>query len=382
MLDNQQFFWHQKIHAHQWFFIAACIYALLIIPMTVFARAGFAPVILAVPAMHAYEMLFGYALALIAGYLLGPMPAWHLLLLLGLWLVARVSTLTVLAGDWGWLSLASNSGFAMLLAWRLLPRLWVAKKWRNRLLAPLLGMICAATIVTGLTGQISAFEWSRHLIDESVQLFALLMLFMGGRMLAPAAAGEFYRQGRELEARVQPHIEGWLIVAVLASVMLSPIIKPVAGMMLILAGILTGIRLLRWQLWHCLARPDLICLGLGYAWLALGFGLLGWVKLNGEAHTSTMVHAITIGALGTLSANVMVRVTLLHVKQYPSRIPLILTITFLMSLAAIARICADFSGQRETLLILAASAWSFSMLLVLFILVNSSRDQSASVPSR
>ncbi|MBK6618610.1 MAG: NnrS family protein [Nitrosomonas sp.] len=382
MRDNQQFFWRQKIHAHQWFFIAACIYALLIIPMTVFARGGFAPVILAVPAMHAYEMLFGYALALIAGYLLGPMPAWHLLLLLGMWLVARVSTLTVLTGDWGWLSLVGNGGFAMLLAWRLLPRLWVAKKWRNRLLAPLLGMICAATIVTGLTGQIAAFEWSRHLIDESVQLFALLMLFMGGRMLAPAVAGEFYRQGRELEARVQPHIEGWLIVTVLASVMLSPVIKPVAGMMLILAGMLTGIRLLRWQLWHCLARPDLICLGLGYAWLALGLGLLGWVKLNGGMHASTMVHAITIGALGTLSVNVMVRVTLLHVKQYPSRIPLILTITFLMSLAAIARICADFSGQRETLLVLAASAWSFSMLLVLFILVNSSRDQSVSMPLR
>ncbi|HNO74125.1 MAG TPA: NnrS family protein [Nitrosomonas mobilis] len=368
MRDDHPFCWQQKIHAHQWFFIAACVYALLIIPMTVFARAGFAPVILAVPAMHAYEMLFGYALALIAGYLLGPMPAWHLLLLLGLWLVARVSALT---GDWGWLSLASNSGFAMLLAWRLLPRLWVAKKWRNRLLAPLLGLICAAAIVTGLTGQISAFEWSRHLLDESVQLFALLMLFMGGRMLAPAAAGEFYRQGMELEARVQPHIEGWLIVMVLASVVLSPVIAPVAGMMLIVAGMLAGIRLLRWQLWHCLARPDLICLGLGYAWLALGLILLGWVKLSGEKeYFSAVVHAITIGALGTLSTNVIVRVTLLHVKQYPSHIRLILTITMLMSLAAIGRISADFFGYRDDWLILAACAWSAGFLLVLYILIS------------
>lgn len=368
MRDDHPFCWQQKIYAHQWFFIAACVYALLIIPMTVFARAGFAPVVLAVPAMHAYEMLFGYALALIAGYLLGPMPAWHLLLLLGLWLVARVSTLT---GDWGWLSLASNGGFAMLLAWRLLPRLWVAKKWRNRLLAPLLGLICAAVIVTGWTGQISAFEWSRYLLDESVQLFALLMLFMGGRMLAPAAAGEFYRQGMELEARVQPHIEGWLIVMVLASVVLSPVIAPVAGVMLIVAGILAGIRLLRWQLWHCLARPDLICLGLGYAWLALGLILLGWVKLSGEEeYFSAVVHAITIGALGTLSANVIVRVTLLHVKQYPSHIRLILTITMLTSLAAIGRISADFFGYREGWLILAACAWSAGFLLVLYVLIS------------
>lgn len=360
--------WQKKIPAHQWFFIAACVYALLIIPLTLLARAGIGVVTLGIPGMHAYEMLFGYALALIAGYLLGPMPLWHLLLLLGLWIVARVSMLAMLPGDWAWLSLASNSAFALMLAWRLLPRLWVAKKWRNRLLAPLLGLICAAAAVTGLASQLSAYDWHRPLLDASVQLFALLMLFMGGRMLAPAVAGEFYRQGKELEARVQPRIEGGLIITVVAAVLLSPMSAPLAGILLITAGVLAGIRLLRWQLWHCAARPDLICLGLGYAWLALGLMLLGWMKLNAmEAYFSAVVHAITVGALGTLSANVMVRVTLLHVKQYPSRIPLILAITFLMSLAAIARISADFLDYRESLLILAASAWSLSFLMVLYI---------------
>lgn len=362
--------WQQKFHAHQWFFMAASVYALLIIPMTIAARVGFAPAILAIPVVHAYEMLFGYALALVAGYLLGPVPVWYLLPLLGLWLVARVSALVMLTGHWEWLGLASNGGFAVLLAWRLLPRLWVAKKWRNRLLAPLLGLICALTIVAGWVGKIQISEWGHFLLEASVQSFALLMLFMGGRMLAPAIAGEFYRQGKELEARVQPHIEGWLIVMILASVLLSPVIAPVAGWMLIAAGILASVRLLRWRLWHCLARPDLICLGLGYAWLAFGIGWLGWAKLNEAAYTGTVVHAITIGALGTLSANVMIRVSLLFTKQYPSRILLILIITFLMSLAAVARIGADFSGYREGWLILAAFAWSVSFMLVLYILIS------------
>lgn len=362
--------WQQKFHAHQWFFMAASVYALLIIPMTIAARVGFAPAILAIPVVHAYEMLFGYALALVAGYLLGPVPVWYLLPLLGLWLVARVSALVMLTGHWEWLGLASNGGFAVLLAWRLLPRLWVAKKWRNRLLAPLLGLICTVTIVAGWVGKIQISEWSHFLLEASVQLFALLMLFMGGRMLAPAIAGEFYRQGKELEARVQPHIEGWLIVMILASALLSPVIAPVAGWMLIAAGILASVRLLRWRLWHCLARPDLICLGLGYAWLAFGIGWLGWAKLNEAAYTGTVVHAITIGALGTLSANVMIRVSLLFTKQYPSRILLILIITFLMSLAAVARIGADFSGYREGWLILAAFAWSVSFMLVLYILIS------------
>jgi uncharacterized protein involved in response to NO len=196
------------------------------------------------------------------------------------------------------------------------------------------------------------------------------MLFMGGRMLAPAVAGEFYRQGMELEARVQPRIEAGLIVTVTAAFVLAPIAASASGILLIMSGALAGIRLIRWQLWHCLARPDLICLGVGYGWLALGLVLLGWVKLNGGDHFSTAVHALTVGALGTLSANVIVRVTLLHVKQYPSRIPQIVAMTGIMTVAAITRIGADFSTHREMLLAAAAVAWSASFLSVLFVLLD------------
>ena len=52
-------------------------------------------------------------------------------------------------------------------------------------------------------------------------------------------------------------------------------------------------------------------------------------------------------ALGTLATNVIVRVTLLHVKQYPSRIPQIVIMTGFMSIAAITRMAAGFSDHRE-----------------------------------
>lgn len=356
-----------KTHAHQWFFPAACVYAILILPLTMLARHGYGPAALAAPTGHAFEMLFGFALALIAGYLLGPMPARQLALFLIFWLLAR---LMALIDPTNWLTVASNTVFVALLAWHLLPRLWVAKKWRNRMLVPLLGMICVITVAIALAGQFDYRGLHRYLLDESVQLFALLMLFMGGRMLAPAVAGEFYRQGMELEARVQPHIEAGLIVTVSAAFMLAPMTPSISGVLLIMSGTLASIRLIRWQLWRCLARPDLICLGLGYGWLALGLVLLGWVKLTGSGYFSTAVHAITVGALGTLAANVMVRVTLLHVKQYPSRIPQIVAMTGIMTIAAITRMSADFSMYREIFLALAAAAWSTSFLLVLFILLN------------
>lgn len=356
-----------KAYAHPWFFTLACVYAILIVPLTMLARHGYGPAALAAPSGHAFEMLFGFALALIAGYLLGPLPMRRLALLLFFWLLARVMGLIEPAN---WLTLASNTVFVTLLAWHLLPRLWVAKKWRNRTLVPLLGLICAMTIAIVLVGQLDNHGLQRYLLIESVQLFALLMLFMAGRMLAPAVAGEFYRQGRELEARVQPRIEAGLIVTVAAAFILAPIAISISGALLIISGMLAGVRLIRWQLWHCLARPDLICLGLGYGWLALGLVLLGWAKLMGGDYSGTAVHAITVGALGTLAANVIVRVSLLHAKQYPSRIPQIIVMTGIMSIAAITRIGADFSVQREMLLAAAALAWSTSFLFALFILLS------------
>jgi uncharacterized protein involved in response to NO len=281
-----------------------------------------------------------------------------------------------------WPTLITNAVFVTLFAWHLLPRLWVAKKWRNRTLVPLLGLICTITIATILMNQLDYRGLHRYLLDESVQLFSLLMLFMGGRMLAPAVAGEFYRQGMELEARVQPHIEAGLIVTVTTAFVLAPIAASVSGVLLIMSGVLAAIRLIRWQLWHCLARPDLICLGVGYCWLALGLMLLGGVKLSGGDYFSTAVHAITVGALGTLASNVMVRVTLLHVKQYPSRILQIMIITVIMTIAALMRIGADFSAHREILLAIAAGAWSFSFLIVLFVLLDCLANTSQPISVR
>lgn len=356
-----------KAYAHQWFFTAACLHAILVIPLTISARYGYGPTILLMPTGHAFEMLFGLAPALIAGYLLGPMPARRLIWFVGFWLLARIADLIA---PFSWPMLLCNALFVLLLAQRLLPRLWAAKKWRNRSLVPLIGLICALTVIIILAGQFDAHLLHRYLIDESVQLFALLMLFIGGRMLAPAAAGEFYRQGKELTARVQPRLEGSLILIITAAYLLAPIAASLSGLLLISSGLIAGIRLSRWQLWHCRARPDLLCLGLGYGWLALGLILLGWSKWEGGLYFSTAAHAITVGALGTLATNVIVRVTLLHIKQYPSRITLIVTMTSYMTLAAITRMAADFSGNRELLLAIAALAWSLAFLFALYIVLK------------
>ena len=163
---------------------------------------------LASPAGHAHEMLFGFALAVVAGNQLGPSGIARLAGLLGFWALARA---TFVLAPQSIAAAAANATFAVLLAAQIAPRLLgAAKKWRNQALPLVLIGICAAAAAFHVAPEAS--------LELAVLLFALLMLFMGGRIIAPAVAGQFYRQGAKLDARVQPRVEAGLIVAMAIAV--------------------------------------------------------------------------------------------------------------------------------------------------------------------
>jgi len=101
--------------ANAWFFPVAALYAAFILPISVFALLGLihAPPGLSTPSGHAHEMLFGFALAVVAGYLLGPQPLRLILSLLGCWALARLS---FVLWPGSWLALASAATFAGAVA--------------------------------------------------------------------------------------------------------------------------------------------------------------------------------------------------------------------------------------------------------------------------
>lgn len=72
----------RKIHAYRVFFPAASAYAAVAVPLSVLAMTGDGISTGLVGSGHAHEMLFGFALALIAGYTLGPIKPLKLFLLL------------------------------------------------------------------------------------------------------------------------------------------------------------------------------------------------------------------------------------------------------------------------------------------------------------
>lgn len=356
-----------KPQAFWLFFPAASLLAAIAVPLSVWAvwsGTGWPAGLLG--AGHGHELIFGFALALVAGYTLGPQPKTLLYPLFGLWLAARLSWIFL---PHSLLAQLLGPAFALLLAWHVVPRFNAAKKWRNRMIAPLILLLCLLTLAFWFSTALNipyAF-WlpgPYKLMHAAITGLLLLMTFMGGRLIAPAVAGTLEKKGIALEARVQPRIEGMLIIALGGAIFLMafPVADWITGSLLLAASGLITLRTLRWKLWLCPERPDLLVLAAGYLWLAVGALATGLALLRGTA-VAPALHLITIGALGTLATSVMLRLAWQRSHRKSPAAVEVFPIAALLSAAAISRFMAgDAPFSAPILLWLSASFWALAYL--------------------
>jgi uncharacterized protein involved in response to NO len=361
----------RRLTSHEVFFPAAALYGAIVLPWSVLAIIGVVhgPAALGTPMGHAHELLLGYALAVVAGYQLPPMSGRRLALLFMLWLLARIAYVT---GPGGLASAVPDIAFAAVLAWHVVPRLYVAaKKLRNLALPGLLAGLCVAAAAFDVTANLARPDGWLAIAIAVVLLLAALMLFMGGRIIAPAAAGQLQRQGIPPTARVQPRIEGALLalMAIAIAAAVVPALDPLLRAGCVAAGALALVRLLRWRLWECRGRPDLLCLGAGYAWLAIGLMALGLAP-PGALRTAA-IHLITVGAMGTLTFNVMANTVMTRARRDRTTEPRLPWGTALIAAAAVLRVAAVLAPEHALPLLMAAAAcWSAAMLLLAALLAG------------
>ena len=369
------------------FFPLAALLASLAVPLSVWASlsgrgwpAGL------IGSGHGFELVFGFALALVAGYTLGPQPARVLYPLVGLWLAARLLRIPFPDNS---LSMLLPIAFALLLAWHVVPRFNAAKQWRNRTTAPLLLTLCLLPsmaalllLIWRLSPTLAAalrLDFAR-LMHAAVLCLLLLMGFIGGRVIAPAAAITLNQRGIELKARLQPRMEGALIIllglAITARLMpglAAEYSYPIAGLLLMGTGGVFPVRGLRWQLWKCAARPDLLAFGIGYAWLALG-SLASGAAFVSQQHPTAALHLITVGGLGTLSTSVMLRLYFQRTRKTPPPTAWVIGITGLIAIAGVTRyLCGPTPYAQPWLLSLSAASWALAYLLLAALMLRLGR---------
>jgi uncharacterized protein involved in response to NO len=266
---------------------------------------------------HAHEMIFGYAMAVVAGFLLTAVSNWTgmqtlrgvpLLLLVICWLAARV--LLVLAGTVPLIWAAGTDCLfnTLLLAAVACPVIRVRQYRQIGILSKVaLLLIANLLFYAGMLGLFPQGE--RAGLYTGVYMLMALILVMARRVLP-----FFIEKGLDVPALGN---RAWLDVASLVLFLVFWIVdvwRPDSAPVALLAGLLCllhGVRLAGWYRPGLLRAPMLWVLFLAYAALVLGFALKAAVYLFGLSPMFAL-HAFTYGGIGLFTLGMMVRVTLGH----------------------------------------------------------------------
>lgn len=297
-------------------------------------------------AWHRHEMLFGFGLAIIAGFLLTAVQTWTgtpglsgrpLGLLFSLWLTARLAWFVPLPLV---LLIVLQLAFTLLFITRMARQLIAARQQRNYpvLLVLIFLALCQALVLAGLLQSDDGLQ--RRGALAALWLIAALLSLIGGRVIP-----FFTQRGLGQVDAFAPSpwqdrlllVAGIIVAALFASghnLQQTPwLATPFA-----LLTLLHGLRLWRWHLRGIWRVPLLWSLHLGYAWLLLAsFGMVAW-HLGWLAQASLANHALAVGAMGGLILAMMARVSLGHTGR-PLQPPQAMAWAFvLLNLGALLRI--------------------------------------------
>ncbi len=300
------------------FFLLAGVAAVLLMLLWggIWHQRVSAPAYYGAVAWHGHEMLFGYAAAVIAGFLLTAVrnwtgaPTWtggRLGLLAVLWLLGRL--LPWLGGVPTWVVPLVDVAFLPLVAWSLYAPLWQGQNKVNRVFVPLLLSMALANLFSHLQ-LLGVVEGIGDMRRVMVELVLLLIALVGGRVMP------FFTQN--VVPGFKPKRYAWVEtltfvgLGLIAAGEASALVPAAAlGALWLSVASLQAIRLGGWFDRRVFKIPVLWVLHLGYAWLALGAALVG-LSGFGAFPGSSALHALTAGAIGVFTLGMMARVTRGH----------------------------------------------------------------------
>lgn len=331
------------------FFLAGGVYALLAIPLWVAAWTGFWPGFQPTGgwlAWHRHEMLFGFAMAIVAGFLLTAVQTWtgqvapsgnRLMGVALIWLAARLGWLLGLPAP---LLVPLDLLFLLVVAWMMARMLWAVRQQRNYPIVVVLTLMIGADALM-LAGVLQGNDaLQRQGVLAGLWLVAALMALIGGRVIP------FFTQrglGRTAQVKAWPWLDWSLLVgsALIAllhafGVALAP--HALIGLLFLAIGLGHLLRLVRWYDADLRKVPLLWSLHLAMLWLVVAcFGLALW-HLGVLAQSSPALHALSVGSMSGLILAMIARVTLGHTGR-PLQLPAGVVWAFvLFNLGAFARV--------------------------------------------
>ncbi|MCE7973711.1 MAG: NnrS family protein [Leptolyngbya sp. PLA1] len=303
---------------------------------------GYMPPSLAALLWHVHEMVFGFAVAIIVGFLFTAARNWtglplpsgvSLAVVFGLWVAARFGMYFAYSPA----SAAVDVLVLLILAGVLGVRFVRARRWGTM---PLVAVLLALGLTNGMfhAAALGWIEASPLAMGEvGLLLVVLIQMIVGGRVVPgfTASAIPGVRQVRPRSLHV-----GCFVLTALALVSDAARLGPVwTGMLACAAGLAVTAQAAGWNPIAALGRPMVLVLHVSYAWIPVGLVLLGLSAL-GEVPRSAAMHALAVGSMGGLIISMVTRTALGHSGR-PVRAGRVEVVMFaLVHIAAGARVAA------------------------------------------
>lgn len=358
------------------FFFFGALYSVLSLALWGSFYAGYLipPVFLLDPiAWHAHEMLYGYTMAIVAGFLLTAVANWtggaparqmHLAGLCLLWVLGRI----VMNIDLG-----LPSPVIYMIEFLFIPALAISlaiplmKSWnkRNFIFLTLLSILFACDLWFLISENMAA-------LYVALMMIMVMVSLIGGRIIPAFTVAGLRR--RDIQAFQTPQLKTDISALIsLVAVTICLIFFKETFLLTICAAASSVIHVVRMRYYHSsktLNDPMLWILHVGYLWLVLGLFLLALTGL-GILKIPVVIHALTTGCIGSMTLGMMCRVSLGHTGR-PLIASKMTTVAFvLMQIAALMRVFGPLLApdMSSSMYIGSASLWATCFFL--FILVYS-----------
>jgi uncharacterized protein involved in response to NO len=292
------------------FYLLASSYAALSILLWICQYTGHLPATyVRSPAWHAHEMLYGYTLAVVAGFLLTAVRTWTgkptpsgapLIALAALWVAGRVLVMTPFATA----AAVVNAAFPVAVAVGIGIPLVQSRNRRNYFFIALLLLLGLALLAFHLA-HLGVLPWpERASLQVGLDVVLFIMAVIGGRVIPM-----FTNNGVPgAKATRRPIIErlalGGVLVLLAADLLQAP--PTVIAVVALLVAVAHAMRLHLWQPWRTLGAPLVWVLHAAYGWIVVYLALRGLAAL-GFVGELLAVHALTIGAIGGMTIGMMTR---------------------------------------------------------------------------
>jgi len=313
---------------------------------------------------HAHEMIYGYSLAVVAGFLLTAVGNWTgratlsglpLLLLFLLWLLARVLLLT--GGDsWQLVAAIADLFFLAGVTLAIAVSIVRARLWPNLVIVIKLVLLLASNMVffLGAAGHLEqGIYWGLY----SGLYLVLALIFMLSRRVLPF----FIEKG--VGYPVELRNSKWVDISSLVlftGFWIADLVQPNGLTVAVLATSLFALHLWRWLGWHTPGiwkKPLLWSLYLAYAAIIFGFALKAAVYVAGVSPYLGL-HAFAAGGIGMMTLGMMARIALGHTgRNIFEPPPALVWIFAALGAAVLARVMLPLLDAARYSLWIGLSQW-------------------------